>query len=57
VDSDSDIPFDDPDQERRFKRPIENLAYCPPEKCKDEKGEWTKWVIERLDDAQRKQYD
>jgi len=42
---------------RHFLRPRENLATCPASQCKDEKGDWTKWVLERLDESQKKVYD
>lgn len=34
-------------------RPRENLATCSAEECKDEQGAWTRWRVERLDEAQR----
>lgn len=54
--TDDDNPFGQK-KKRAFKRPRENYATCPVEKCKNEKGEWTKWVIERLDETQLKAYN
>ena len=28
-----------------------------PEECKDSRGNWTKWVLERCTEAERKAYD
>lgn len=30
---------------------------CPLHEYKDINGEWTKWVVERLDDDQRKAFE
>ncbi len=35
-----------------FKRPQENQEEIDPQLCKDAEGNWTKWVIERLDDKE-----
>lgn len=32
-----------------FVRPSENLTPIDPYRCKDKHGNWTKWVLERLD--------
>jgi hypothetical protein len=37
-------------------RPRENLARVPVERCKDSEGNWTKWVVERLDEVQMAAY-
>ena len=38
-------------------RKRENLEICEVNKCKDENGNWTKWVIERLDNEQKEAYE
>ena len=38
-------------------RPRENLDRCPVHACKDENGNWTRWVLERLDENQMKVYE
>jgi len=30
---------------------------CPAEQCKDEEGNWTKFVVERLEEEERKAFE
>ena len=46
-----------PEQALPFKRPIENTQEIDPQLCKDKDGNWTKWVIERLDSKELKLYE
>ena len=55
LNSEEDMPFET--LRRPFRRPRENLATCPISLCRDEKGEWTKWVLERLDEQQLATYN
>ena len=40
-----------------FKRPQENLEQIDPQLCKDAEGNWTKWVVERLDNKEMEIFD
>ena len=56
VDDDDDDLYDDLNDDdllsdRQFKRLRENYQLCPVDQCKDKNGNWTKWVLERMDEA------
>jgi len=35
----------------------ENLTPVDPKECKDKNGNWTKWVIERMNPEQKEMYE
>ena len=54
VDEDDQSPFEQatPYEKQKFVRPTENTQSVTPMQCKDKNGNWTKWIIERLEPAQ-----
>ncbi len=53
VDDEDQSPFEQatPLGNQKFVRPIENTQHVNPILCKDKNGNWTKWVVERLEPA------
>ena len=39
------------------ERPLDIVATATAEECKDSEGNWTKWIVERLDRDQAVVYD
>ena len=42
---------------RNGGRPRENLTQIAGHLCKDQEGNWTKWVLERCSESERLAYD